>query len=788
MSFLDSRTRSAPAGFGQPLKRQEDPRLLTGRGRFSDDLNLPGQAHACFVRSPHAHARIRAIDAAAALAMPGVLAVLTGRDAQADGLAPMPHRPVPTNPNEFPLGGREGAPIFVSPFPVLPSDRARFAGEAVAMVIAGSAAAAADAAERVVVDYEPLPSVTATRDAIAPGAPVLWDDLGGNVCVDSMAGDARATDAAFARAAHVVRLDTWVPRITGVPMEPRAAVGAYDPAAGRYTLYAGSGGSVRLKTDLAEILNVPEHAVRVVARDVGGNYGTRNSSYPEFALVVWAARRLGRPVKWTCQRREAFLTDYQARDLVSTMELALDGDGNFLALRGGNVSNVGAHAVTFVPLNKGRELSTSVYRLPEAAVRGRAVHSNVSPLAAYRSAGRPQVMFVIERLIDLAARRHGFDRVALRRRNLVPPTAMPYTNPFGIVYDSGDYPSTQDRVLALADWAGFEARRAEARRRGRLRGIGLANYIEIATGAPRERAHVTARPDGWIDVVIGTLSAGQGHETAFPQLVAEWLGVEPSRVRLIAGDTDLVAVGGGSHSGRSMRLAGVVMAKAADRLVAKGARLAAWRLESAVADLEFANRHFVVRGTDRSVDLFEVAAAALGSDAPADLRGPLDGECDETVSTPSFPYGSAVCELEIDPETGGVEIVRYTSVDDVGRAINPLIVHGQTHGGIAQGVGQALCELCDYDPGSGQLRSATFMEYAMPRADVLPSFTTEISEVESTANPLGLRGGGEGGTTPALGAVVNAAVDALAHLGVEHLEMPLTPERVWRAMREASAR
>jgi carbon-monoxide dehydrogenase large subunit len=363
---------------------------------------------------------------------------------------------------------------------------------------------------------------------------------------------------------------------------------------------------------------------------------------------------------------------------------------------------------------------------------------------------------------------------------------MPYTNPFGILYDSGDYPSTQDRVLALADWAGFDARRAEARRRGRLRGIGLANYIEIATGAPRERAHVTARPDGWIDVVIGTLSAGQGHETAFPQLVAEWLGVEPSRVRLIAGDTDLVAVGGGSHSGRSMRLGGVVMAKAADRLVAKGARLAAWRLESAVADLEFANRRFVVRGTDRSVDLFEVAAAALGRDAPADLRGPLDGECDETVSTPSFPYGSAVCEVEIDPETGGVEIVRYTSVDDVGRAINPLIVHGQTHGGIAQGVGQALCERCDYDPESGQLRSATFMEYAMPRADVLPSFTTEISEVESTANPLGLRGGGEGGTTPALGAVVNAAVDALAHLGVEHLEMPLTPERVWRAIREAS--
>jgi carbon-monoxide dehydrogenase large subunit len=627
--------------------------------------------------------------------------------------------------------------------------------------------------------------VTATRDAVGRGAPQLWDSLAGNVCVDSVAGDTRAADAAFAAAAHVVRLDTWVPRITGVPMEPRAALGVHDAATGRVTLYAGSGGSVRLKSDLAEVLRVPEASVRVIAQDVGGNYGTRNSSYPEYSLVVWAARRLGRPVKWTGDRREMFLSDYQARDLVSTMELALDADGSFLVLRGTNTSNVGAHAVTFVPLNKGRELSTTVYRLPVAAVRGRAVHSNTSPLSAYRSAGRPQVMFVMERLIDLAARRHGFDRVTLRRRNLVPPGAMPYTNPFGIVYDSGDYPAAQDRVLALADWAGFETRRAEACRRGRYRGIGLANYIEIATGAPRERAQVTAQPDGFVDVIIGTLSAGQGHETAFAQLIAEWLGVEPDRVRLIAGDTDRVAVGGGSHSGRSMRLGGVVMAKASDRLVERGARLAAWLLESAVEDVEFAERRFGVRGTDRAVDLFAVAAAAQRDDAPADLRGPLEGECDETVSTPSFPYGSAVCEVEVDPETGAVEIVRYSSVDDVGRAINPLIVHGQTHGGIAQGVGQALWELSDYDPESGQLRSATFMDYAMPRADLLPSFATEISEVESTSNPLGLRGGGEGGTTPALGAVVNAICDALAELGVEHIEMPATPERVWHAIQAA---
>ena len=788
MSFLTSRTRSTPQGFGKPVPRREDGRLVTGQGCYSDDFNLPGQAYAQLVRSPHAHARILRVDATAALGVPGVLAVLIGRDAEADGLAPIPHRPVPTNPNEFPLGGRDGSSIFVAPHPVLPTDVVRFVGEPVAVVIAESAAAALDGVERMVVDYEPLPAVTATRAAGEAGAPVLWKEAGSNVCVDSVAGDAAAADAAFARAAHVVRLDTWVPRITGVPMEPRAALGAWDEASGRYTLYAGSGGVVRHKGDLAEILRVPETAVRVVAREVGGNFGTRNSFYPEFALVAWAARRLRRPVKWTATRHEAFLTDYQARDLVSAMELALDADGNFLALRGTNTNNVGAHAVTFVPLNKGRELSTSVYRVPVAGVRGRAVLSNTSPLAAYRSAGRPQAMFVIERLIDLAARRHGFDRLALRRRNLVPPEVMPYTNPFGIVYDSGAYAAAQDRATALADWSGFEMRRREARQRGRYRGIGLGNYIEIATGAPRERAQITVRPEGLVDVVIGTLSAGQGHETSFGQLIVEWLGMEPEQVRLVTGDTDLVPVGGGSHSGRSMRLGGVVMAKAADAIVEKGRQLAAWLLEAAPADIEFAARRFSVKGTDRSVDLFAVAAAALRPDAPAALRGPLEATCDETVSTPSFPYGCAVCEVEVDPETGVVEIVHYTSVDDVGRAINPLIVDGQTHGAIAQGVGQAVWEECRYDAETGQLHSASFMDYAVPRADMLPAFATEISEVPSTSNPLGLRGGGEGGATPALAAVVNAVVDALAELGVEHIEIPVTPERVWEAIRAATGR
>jgi carbon-monoxide dehydrogenase large subunit len=788
MSFLDSRTRSARQGFGKPVPRTEDARLLVGNGRYSDDFTLPGQAYASLVRSPHAHARIRRIDVAPALAAPGVIAVLTGEDAAADGLAPIPHRPVPSNPHEVPLRSRDGSAFFIAPHPPLPADRARFVGEAVAMVIADTPAAARDGAERVAVDWEPLAAVTTAADAAAPDASRVWDEAGSNVCVDSHAGDAAAADAAFARAAHVVRLETSVNRVTGVPMEPRAALGVYEEPSGRYTLYAGSGGSVHIRHDLAGTLGVPESAVRVVAREVGGNYGTRNACYPEFALVAWAAKRLRRPVKWTCERREAFLTDYHARELVSHAELALDAEGNFLALRGVNTSNVGAHAVSFIPLAKGIAVLPSLYHIPAASIRGRAVLSNTSPTYPYRSAGRPEVMFLIERLIDLAARRHGFDRVALRRRNLVPAGAMPYRNPLGLLYDSGDYVAVQDRAIALSDWAGFEARRAEARRRGRYRGIGVANYLELNTGAPRERAEITVAPEGRIDVVLGTLSAGQGHETSFAQLLVEWFEVGLEQVRLITGDTDVASVGGGSHSGRSMRLGAVVMAKASDEIVHKGKRIAAWLLEAAEADIDFSKRRFVVKGTDRAVDLFEAAAAALRHDAPEALRGPLMGTSDETMSVPSFPYGCAVCEVEVDPETGVVEVVRYTSVDDVGRAVNPMILHGQTHGGIAAGVGQALWEHCHYDAATGQMQSATFMDYAIPRADMLPSFTTEISEVPSTSNPLGLRGGGEGGTTPALGAVVNAIVDALAELGVEHIELPATPERVWRAIHGMGAR
>jgi len=774
------------AGIGQTVRRKEDARLVTGRGNYSDDVNLPGQAYGAAVRSPHAHALIRSIDVAAARAMPGVLAVLTGQDALADGLTRIPHLAAAGTPPDIVLHNRDGSPVPVAPHHVLATDRVRHVGAAVAFVIAETVAQAKDAAEKVVVDYEPLPAVIDATAAVEPGAPRLYDDLP-NIMIDAEVGDAKATDAAFARAAHVTRLDTWVNRVTGVPMEPRAAVGVYDPATERYTLYAGSGGIVRQKKEIAAILSVPFESVRVVAHEIGGNFGTRNSFFPEFALVVWGSRKVGRPVKWTADRTEAFVSDYMGRDLTVSAELALDADGRFLALRTNNLSNVGAHSGSYVPLVKGVGLATSGYRIPVSHIRARAVLSTTMCTTPYRSAGRPEVIYVIERLIDKAAQEHGFDRVALRKRNLIPPSAFPYKNPQGITYDNGTYRVVMDRAMALGDWSGFKRRRAEARKRKRLRGIGLCCYLETTGGYPRERADITVHPQGRVDVVVGTLSSGQSHETTFAQCVAEWLGVPFDDVYVDESDTDIVKEGGGSHSARSMRLAGIVMGNASDLIVEKGKKIAAHMLETAEDDIAFAGGRFTVKGTDRSVGIFDVAAtAANGKDLPEDLRGPLAATADETIKQLGFPYGAHVCEVEIDPQTGNLDLVRYTAVDDVGRAINPMVVDGQTHGGAAQGIGQALWECCSYD-AHGQLLSASFMDYAMPRADLLPSFTTDISEVLTPTNRLGVRGAGEGGTTGALGAVVNAVVDALAEFGVTHIEMPVTPERIWRAIQSAKA-
>ena len=543
---------------GAPRRRVEDRRLLAGEGRFTDDAAPAGAARAFVVRSPHAHARIQAIDTARAAALPGVLAVLTGADAAADGMGPIPHDPDWTGPPDVELRLPGGFEVAVTPNLPLPVDTVRYCGEPVALVVAETAALAADAGDLVEVDYEPLPAVTDARAAMAGDAPRLWPDRPHNLALTCEVGDRAATDAAFAAAAHVVHLESWIHRVTGAPLEPRAVVGEYDPAAGRHTVRTGSGrGAVQTRARLAATLGVPVERCRAVFGDMGGNFGTRNAFSPEYALIPWAARRTGRPVRWTADRRECFLSDCHARDLASEAALALDADGNFLALRGVNTLNLGAYAVYFWPLRKGLSMMQGVYRIPAVHFRGHAVLTNTAPTAVYRSAGRPEAIYMIERLIDLAAEEHGFDRVALRRRNLIPPGAMPYTNAVGVTCDSGDYPAAMDAALDAADWSGFEARRAGSARRGRCRGIAVASYLEVTSGIPRERAELRALGDGTVELVVGTMSSGQGHETSFPQLVADWLGIPFARVRYVANDTDRVSVGGGSHSGRSMRLASI---------------------------------------------------------------------------------------------------------------------------------------------------------------------------------------------------------------------------------------
>jgi len=653
--------------------------------------------------------------------------------------------------------------------------------------VAETRAQAADAAEAVAIDFEPLPAVTATAAAAEPDAPRVWDELSGNVFVETFFGDQAATEAAFARAAHVLKMRFDIGRVTGVPLEPRAALGAWDAQTGRYTLYAGSGGIVRQKREMAAVLGEDIKNIRVYALDVGGNFGTRNRVYVEFPLVLWAARKIGRPVKFTAERSEAFLTDYQGRDLAVEMELAIDSDGTFLALRSSNLSNCGARCVSLSPLSKGSGIITGSYHIPAAWLRSRATFSNTPPTNAYRSSGRPEIIFCIERMVETAAKQFGFDAIALRRRNLVREDEMPYRNAVGMVYDSGKYEKSLDMAMRLADWDGFEGRRAAARARGRLLGRGIAHYVESSIGTPVEQAEIHARAEAErIDVVIGTQPSGQGHETSFAQVAAEWLGLPLEQVRIVLGDTDIVKIGGGSHSGRSMRMAGTVIVKAAEVFIEKARRIAEEVMEVSAADLEYSEGRIRVTGTDRSMTLFELARAAAGADLPEDLRDGLSVVQANEMHTPVFPNGCHVCEVEIDRETGALEIVRYAAVDDVGRAINPLIVDGQTHGGIVQGVGQALWEQCVFD-AAGQPLCGSFMDYGMPRADQFPSFATALNEVPSPTNPLGVKAGGEGGTTPAPAVIVNAAIDALSELGVRDLTMPLTSLRLWHALRDAPA-
>ena len=767
---------------GQPIPRVEDRRFLTGAGRYSDDIWLEGQVHCAFLRSPHAHARILRIDASRARRVPGVLAVLTGADYLADGLAGIDHAANPVDALD--VGKRAfaapgGAHVVELPHWPLALERVRYVGESVAAAVADTALAARDAAELIEVEYEPLPAVVSAVDALREGSPQLWDEVPGNLCVSAEFGDADAARKALERAAHVVRCELVNNRVANCQMEPRSALGDYDAGTGVCTLISGNQGVVRLRAMLAAALKHPAERVRVVSPDVGGAFGLRNNLYPEQVAVVWAAKRLGRPVKWTGERSEAFVSDYQGRDCVMRAALGLDAEGRILGYDVELIGNVGAHTVSFVPMGNGMRILTTVYQVSAAHIAVRGALANTVPTAPYRGAGRPEATHAIERLLDMAAKRVGIDRIEIRRRNLVRREMLPYRSAMGLVYDSGDFTGYMDRALALADWAGFPARRAAARARGQLAGIGLANHIEAPVGAPVEQASVSVKGNGTVDVIVGTQSSGQGHETTFAQVIADQFGVAMETVRIRYGDSGFVKSGGGTHSDRSMRIAGTLFVRATREIIERGRAAAAAFLEAATADIVFEAGMYRIAGTDRAVSLFELARAIESGALPADMRSVLASKQDFNGRIPAFPAGTAVCELEVDPDTGTVRVTRYTAVDDVGRAVNPMIVEGQTHGGIAQGVGQALCEGVALDRASGQVATGTFMDYAIPRADDLPAFRLGHAEDPTAGNALGIKGGGEGGVVPTTAAVVNALCDAL---GVEDLPMPATSEVLFAAL------
>ncbi len=761
---------------GQSVPRFEDPRLIRGGGRYIDDIVLPGMAFGCVVRSPHAHANIRAIDPAKAKAAPGVLAVITGADWAASGFGDLP---VPDG-----LKRRDGSPMYRPRYPALARDRVRFVGDPVAFVVAETRAQAMDAAELVAVDYAPLPAIVSTADAAAPGAPRAWDDCADNICFVAQFGDKAATDAAFARAAHVVRHRFVINRVTAASMEPRGGVGDYNAADGRYTLHSPVQRAHPIRADVARVVKVPESKVRVIAGDIGGSFGMKSPVFNETVLVLLAAKLVGRPVKWMSTRSEAFLSDPQGRDNVTEAELALDREGTFLGLRVRTTAAVGAYLQAGMPMfimNAGT--LAGVYRTPAMHADITAVFTNTNPVRPYRGNGRPEAAYVIERLVDLAADQLGIDPAELRRRNTIPADALPFKTGLTFTYDSGEFEKNMDLALKLADYPSFETRRADARKRGKLRGIGISNTIERAGAASFEGAEIRFDRSGAVTLFSGSVSHGQGHETIYKQLVCDRLGLDPSEVQYEQGDTDKLFFGEGTGGSRSATIGGSAFHMATEKIADKGKRIAAHALKVEVDAVKFFDGVFSSPMTNQTLTIKDVAkAAANPARLPAGMEAGLIATAVYRAPVENFPNGCHICEVEIDPETGAVEIVRYSVVDDVGTVLNPLLLHGQIHGGVAQGVGQVLLEDIRWDE-SGQLITGSFMDYAMPRADDLCAIRTDSNPVPTRTNPLGVKGAGEAGSVGALPAVANALVDALSPLGVRHIDMPATPERVWRACR-----
>ncbi|MDE2283395.1 MAG: xanthine dehydrogenase family protein molybdopterin-binding subunit [Hyphomicrobiales bacterium] len=769
----------AKFGIGQAVRRLEDRRFTTGGGAFVGDLVLPRQCHGVAVLSPHAHAVIESIDARAAKAAPGVVCVLVGADAVADKVNGIPPFFMPES-----WGGPKG---FSTIRPLLLSDRVRRVGDYVAFVVAETEAQARDAAELVVVNYRPLPALIDLEEAAKADAPKIWPDCPtGNIGVTIAFGDEAAADAAFAAAKHVAKVRLVNNRVTANPIEPRCAVGVYEPADGRYTLHTTSQDPHSVRTAVSAALNAPESKIRVSSPDVGGGFGMKANLYPDDVLVLWAARRCGRPVKWTATRSESLLCDNHARDQVVYGELALDEHGKFLAIRSTAYQALGAYwwAAATAPLFWSLMFIPSLYDVQTIDIRTTAVCTNTTPTSVYRGAGRPEAIYLIERLVERAAQITGIDRVELRRRNLIKPSALPYHTPTHHIYDSGEFEALLDKCLKLADWDGFAARRRASERSGKLRGRAVTPYIELG-GVFNERMEIRFDPGGMVSIVAGTHSHGQGHATAFAQLVAEWLGVPFEAINYIQGDTDKVMFGRGTFAARSSLVGGNGLRVAADALIARGKEMAGAIMEAAPGDIEFNAGAFTVAGTDKRMSIVDVARAFFAPAGPVMKLGlGLDGVgtwSGVPGGAPNYPNGCQVCEVEVDPDTGAVRIDRFAAVDDLGMAINPMICEGQIHGGVAQGVGQALFENIVYDRETGQLMTGSFLDYGMPRAGDLPPFVSELVEIPAKTNPLGIKGIGEAGTIAAPPTVVNAVLDALRERGVEHLDMPLTPARIWQA-------